>query len=297
MRRMKYIEICMLLVVSALTSCVRDEIEPCPPLQVNIAVKDKNYFNVDKVEQEKRLSDDLAFREYIPTLYYTLRDASTGKVVEEQGVFEVRGDARTFPITFCDCIPHGKYVLTVWGGLEDLKALSEDRTSVSFHPGKTEGRDVYMTNDTLVYDAWNNNHTVEMERTKGKLIVQTVNLTDEVTIMEENVSEVYGRVDTKFRYSEKASVYEWHTLEISAEENVTKTLLAPSIRKDGTVLRLGFYEDQTTEIPLMKPKDVNITMNRNELTVLKYVYEGNNKFTIYILVNDNWEILHGLIID
>ena len=29
-----------------LSSCIRDEILPCPPLQVNIAVKDKNYFNI-----------------------------------------------------------------------------------------------------------------------------------------------------------------------------------------------------------------------------------------------------------
>ena len=67
-----------------LSSCVRDDIQPCPPLQVHIVVKDKNYFNVDKVELEERKSEDLAFREYVPTLYYMLRDAATGEVVEEQ---------------------------------------------------------------------------------------------------------------------------------------------------------------------------------------------------------------------
>lgn len=30
-----------------LPSCIRDEILPCPPLQVNISVKDKNYFNIE----------------------------------------------------------------------------------------------------------------------------------------------------------------------------------------------------------------------------------------------------------
>ena len=90
----------MILAVAVLSSCVRDEIEPCPPLQVNITVKDKNYFNVDKVELEERLPEDLAFREYIPTLHYMLRDAATGEVVEEQGVFPVDGDGKTFPIPF-----------------------------------------------------------------------------------------------------------------------------------------------------------------------------------------------------
>jgi len=30
-----------------LSSCIRDEILPCPPLQVNISVKDKNYLNIE----------------------------------------------------------------------------------------------------------------------------------------------------------------------------------------------------------------------------------------------------------
>lgn len=79
----------LLLGAVLLTShaCVRDEIEPCPPLQVNIEVKDKNYFNVDKVELEEKLSEELAFRAYIPTLHYTLRDATTGKAVAEPGRF------------------------------------------------------------------------------------------------------------------------------------------------------------------------------------------------------------------
>lgn len=44
MRLNKFILLFMSLVV--LSSCIRDEIYPCPPLQVKIAVKDKNYFNI-----------------------------------------------------------------------------------------------------------------------------------------------------------------------------------------------------------------------------------------------------------
>ena len=88
----------ILLTVPALTSCIRDEIEDCPPLHVNIAVKDKNYFNVDKVDMEERRAEDLAFREYVPTLFYMLRDAKTGEVVEEQGVFRVEGEAKTMKV-------------------------------------------------------------------------------------------------------------------------------------------------------------------------------------------------------
>lgn len=284
-----------LLVPLLLGSCVRDEVPPCPPLRVNITVKDKNYFNVDKVELEERLSDDLAFREYVPTLYYMLRDAFTGEVVEEQGVFEVTGDGKTYPVTFCDCLPHGTYILTVWGGLKDLDPLSDDRTTISFHPENTEGGDIYMVNDTLVYDAWNYNYTSELERTKGKLIIQAMNLPSDVTYSDKTVTGLYKQLNCSFEYSDHTSVYtqaDWTGTEV-----VTKTVLTPSPKKDASLLDVNFYDSPQRKQPIFSPQNVNITMKRNELTVLRYVYGGDGKFVIYILVNDNWEEVHGMEID
>lgn len=281
--------LCILLTVAVLSSCVRDEIAPCPPLQVNITVRDKNYFNVDKVELEERLDDNLAFREYIPTLHYMLRDAATGKVVEEQGVFTVEGEGKTFPITFCDCIPHGKYILTVWGGLDGLDPLAADHTSVAFHPGNREGNDIYLTNDTLVYDAWNYAHTVDMERTKGKLVILATNLPAGISRTDKNIKGLHGKVDCDFKYSDETTVYTetpWN----APSEIVTKTVLAPSVKKDGSVLDVNFYTAAGNDTPVFMPKNVNITMKRNELTVLRYVYdEGKGDFTIYILVNAAWQ--------
>ena len=292
MRIVSYI----LLSLLALSGCVRDDIAPCPPLQVRIEVKDKNYFNVDKVELEERKSEELPFREYVPTLYYMLRDAATGEVVEEQGVFEVTGDEKTVPVTFCDCLPHGKYILTVWGGLDDLKPLGDDHTTIAFHPDHAEGNDIYMTNDTLVYDAWNYDYTVEMERTKGKLIIQAVNLPDQIHWSDKTISGLYETLDGGFHYAGTTSVHtqaDWG----ARAAVVTKTVLTPSPEKDGSVLDVNFYDSEQRLTPTFMPKDVNITMKRNELTVLRYVYEGDGKFTIYILVNDNWEEIHGMIVE
>ena len=63
------------------TSCIKEDPEACPPLQVNITVKDKNYFNVDNLPIQVRRSETLPFREYIPTLHYILRDAETGSLL------------------------------------------------------------------------------------------------------------------------------------------------------------------------------------------------------------------------
>ena len=288
--------LCILLAATILSSCVRDEIEPCPPLQVNIIVKDKNYSNVNKVDLEKPLDENLAFKEYIPTLHYILRDAATGNVVEEKEIFTVEGESKTFPITFCDCIPHGKYILTVWGGLNDLNSLTEDRSSITFHPQNTEGNDIYLTNDTLVYDAWNYDYTVDMERTKGKLIIQAINLPAGINRTDKNINGLFGNLNANFEYSNQTSVYtenRWN----SPKEFVTKTLLSPSAQKESSVLDVNFYSSTSTDTSGLMPKNVNITMKRNELTVLRYVYDDGGDFIIYILVNDTWEVIHGMDID
>ncbi len=294
--RMRYCYIpCLLMVLS---SCVRDAIPPCPALSVQVAVKDKNYFNVRMVEQEPTLSEELAFRVYVPTLYYRLCPLGSDEVVVEQELFEVTGEEKEYAIRFDDELPHGTYVLTVWGGLKDMSELDDDgnRNVLDLHPGGTEGGDVYMTNDTLVYDAWSYDYTVEMERTKGKLIVLATNLPDDIRWSGQSDNGLYRNVDSRFDYSDETGVNtagEW----TSAEKAIlTKTVLSPSQHTDGTVQRMQFYDAPDRTLPAAVPEDVQLTMRRNELTVLKYVYE-EGRFIIYLLVNGDWEQVHGMVID
>lgn len=288
----------ILLLVPALTSCIRDEIEDCPPLQVNIAVKDKNYFNVDKVDMEERRSEDLAFREYVPTLFYMLRDAKTGEVVEEQGVFRVEGEAKTMKVDFCPCLPHGTYVLTVWGGMKDMTSLSEDRTALALHPEHAEGDDIYLINDTLVYDAYRYDYTVEMERTKGKLIVEAEGLPQDIDQMTTDVNGLFGKVNSDFIYSGETHVS--NTSAVTADQKVRmSSIMAPSVGSGTSLVDVSFTrKDGASDTLLPKPADVKINMERNRITMLKYVFNPDaDKFTIYIKVNDNWEEIHGMILD
>lgn len=89
-------------------SCIKEDIKPCPPLQINIEVKDKNYFNINNIELEEHKGENLPFKEYIPTLHYTLYDFNTGNIVEQKNVFNVSGDEKTFQITFPENMPLGK---------------------------------------------------------------------------------------------------------------------------------------------------------------------------------------------
>ena len=289
----------LLIPVMAFTSCIRDEIGDCPPLQINIAVKDKNYFNVDNVDAEERKGDNLAFREYVPTLYYVLRDLNTGSVVEESGLFDVKDDNKTLTVDFCPCIPHGKYVLTVWGGMRSLDVISDDGLTLDLNPNGMAGEDIYMTNDTILYDAWHNNHTVEMERTKGKLIVEKIldGLPEGISGSRKEINGVYGNVDNTFKYTGTADVLATHLWK-PEQSVVTKTVLSPSLKENGTKLHLDFINAAEPSVPLFTPTDVKITLKRNELTVLRYVWDGEKQdVVIYALLNNSWTVISRMDIE
>lgn len=276
-----------------LASCIRDEVEPCPPLRVHIDVKDKNYFNVNKVELEERKSEDLAFREYVPTLFYTLRNVETGEIVEEQGVFEVTDDEKQQDVEFCDCLPHGKYIITVWGGLKDTNILSEDRQTIALHQNNIEGTDLYLASDTLRYNPWHYDHTVYMERIKGKLIVEAKNLPDNMNHLTQQVGNLFSATDNRLGYSGCTHIET--TAQWSGDNVVKKTMLSPSTSDKSSPLGMGFHNDEGKH---RNPDDVNITISRNMLTVLRYEWsKAKNKFLIYMLINDNWELVHGMKID
>lgn len=288
----------LLLSVPLLASCIRDQLDDCPPLRVEIGVKDKNYFNVDKVDMEEQRSDSLAFRQYVPTLFYMLRDAATGDVVEEQGVFPVEGDGKTVPVDFCPCLPHGKYILTVWGGLDDLSQLSPDHLSLELHRDRQQGGDVYLVSDTLLYDAYNYDYRVELERTKGKLIVQAEDMPGSYNLVYIDVDGLDGKVNSNFKYSGETDVRDKVSIPLKPKVS-TSTLLAPSVSENSSVLDVDFTHSNPSSNDMeLSPDDVRITMRRNMITVLRYVWDADkNGFTVYMLVNDNWEQVHGMEID
>ena len=261
-------------------------------------MKDKNYFNVDKVDMEEQRSDSLAFRQYVPTLFYMLRDAATGDVVEEQGVFPVEGDGKTVPVDFCPCLPHGKYILTVWGGLDDLSQLSSDHLSLELHRDRQKGGDVYLVSDTLVYDAYRYDYRVELERTKGKLIVQAEDLPGSYDLVHIDVDGIYGKVNSNFKYSGETDVRDKVSIPLKPKVS-TSTLLAPSVKENGSVLDVDFTHSTPSSNDMeLSPDDVRITMRRNMITVLRYVWDEQKKhFVVYMLVDDNWEQVHGMEID
>ena len=159
-----------------LCGCIRDELEPCPPLRLSLEVADKNYVNsaaAARLGYEEERPEDLPFREYVSDLAYRVSDLETGRVVAERTLSPVEGDAGSVEVPLPADLPYGSYVLTAWGNLGDTAAFDSDLASLGLHPGGAEGSDAYFTRDTLVYALDSERFSCGMRRLKGKLILAT----------------------------------------------------------------------------------------------------------------------------
>lgn len=293
------------------SSCIRDSIPPCPPLQVTLTVKDKNYFNIDdavKLGLMERKAENLPFRDYVSTLYYIVHDAE-GKVVAEQKNTLVDNDDQTQLITLPESLPYGKYTLTVWGNMKSDEPLGEDATTAEMEAVGAAANDIYLASATFDYRYGNEEHLLAMERTKGDLLIKAEGIPDNIDFSTKDIQDIYNFVDNGFQYSTLTDIHtelDWQEIR---SEIKSETLMCPSPSYEGSTLSVMFIDKsaagtqgRATYHPTLEPQDINITMGRNEITILKYVYvdeggSGEGDFEIYLRVNDNWELLHDMELD
>lgn len=306
-----------------LTSCIRDEIAECPPMRITLAVKDKNYFNIDDVVAKgliDKKDENLPFREYVSTLYYIVRDQQ-GNIVAERATYEVTGDAKEGVIDMPIDLPYGKYRITVWGNLKSEEPLGDDLISAELEHADAASRDVYLADAEVKYALGAEHHTVELERTKGRLIIVAENLPDYIDLSDKTVCDVYSFVATGLKYDRLTDLTS-RTHWTEKGGITTHTLTGPSKGFEQSTLKVAFHDaDNAPASPMARanssllPEDIRITMGRNEITVVKYIYvkdggsepdpdpdpdpdpEPGGKFYIYVLVNDNWEMVHKMEID
>lgn len=288
--------IAAIIATLSLTSCISDDVTYCPPLHIVLGVKDKNYSNIDRARQwEEKLQADLPFSEYVPTLYYTLRNVATGEIVEEQTLMQTDDSRQTLDLGFCECVPHGTYVFTAYGGMSTEDVIDKATGCLTLHEGTDEGEDTYLCNDTILYDADHNGYYEEMERAKDKLIVVTEGIPHDATMrlyargVAQKANPFQDVADTRFEYLGHANVYK----DFTHADETAKVILAPSEGYKTTTLHAAFIQDGVES----DPDDVAIDLDRNALTIVKYAYDKDRGYTVYILVNGTWEIVSKMDVD
>ena len=223
------------LAMALLCGCIRDELEPCPPLRLSLEVADKNYVNsaaAARLGYEEERPEDLPFREYVSDLAYRVSDLETGRVVAERMLSPVEGDAGSVEVPLPADLPYGAYVLTAWGNLGDTAAFDSDLALLGLHPGGAEGSDAYFTRDTLVYALDSERFSCGMRRLKGKLILATERMPEAYAFSEWKVSDIMSRFSAEGGYREPTTLAFGRSWERKEPAMVAKSLLAPS-RKRG----------------------------------------------------------------
>lgn len=289
----------VIVMCMGLTSCICDEILPCPPLKVMIAIEDKNYENIDFVERETgldhRIDEDMPFRNYIQKLFYVLYNLDTGEIVTIRHLHDVEGDAEMATAYLPEDLPFGRYGLVVWGNILREEGILSGGTDYDLHQGHMEGYDVYMTADELLYDEYHYDYVVSLKRIKGKLLIQVVDFPSEIGWSKKTVTGVAGNVDYHLNYTELETVVTYTEWTSRTSEFVSSTFLSPSATSTGTTVDADLYDSPEMEIPTIQLQTVQTEMNRNEITVLRYVYNRDTgSVGVYILMDDGWDAVHNL---
>lgn len=288
----------------AFAGCIREKLSDCPPLQVTLTVKDKNYFNIDDAEKlglMTRKADDLPFREYIHTMYYIVHDEE-GNVVAEQKNSTVEGDDKTLLISLPVSLPYGKYTVTAWGNMESEVPLGSNPYVGGMELEGAAANDIFLGSGTFDYRYGKENFSLGMERTKGNLLIKAEGIPDNIDFSTKDVQDVFAIVDNAFVYSGLTDIrteLDWD----AKNEMKSETLMCPSPSFEGTTLGVSFIDKSAmgrTDITraVLEPEDVHITMGRNEITILRYVYDTTEDgFDIYVRVDDRWEQVHSMVVD
>lgn len=283
----------MLLGVS-FTSCIKDPLPECPyQYSIQLSVKHKNYSNSSTIDADMVVDEDLPFGEYVSNIVYTLRNVNTGESILDEVINVIASDGKEIELII-DRIPDGEYRLTVWGNVENT--VNSVGSSFDLHKDNAESTDIYWASDILTIKAGiPQEKSLQLERTKGKLMVVFNDLADHIVQIKKTVTSVYQKVDHQGSYSEKTDIEKIFLKNAQPLERVS-TYLAPSMEGENSILSLSLYTADDHQPACIIPS-IEIKINKNEITAVTINYNSlYGQLEIWIYINNEWTLIKELII-
>lgn len=271
----------VMIILVSVSSCIKDEPSECPPeYTIRISVKDKNYFNITQVTQLQPMDENLPLNNYIGTLYYSLRDLSTGNIYMESQMISLTGSDKYYTIDLKN-IPHGHYELDVWGNLDSNSNIG------ILHTNNSESTDLYLGSAELNITSEYQDDNVELERAKGKLLLLCTNFPEEITTVKQEINNLYQSVGSKKEYS--GNTYVTKTV---PSNTLLETSLAPTIDQSNSTLKLTFMTNNSPVDDLVIP-DIDLKVKRNEISVVSVNYNDIvGEWEISTLIDNQWTLIH-----
>ena len=151
---------------------------------------------------------------------------------------------------------------------------------------------------SLTYNEVNADHVLPLERVKGKLLIEVVDMPGEVSKSHKEVDHLYEQVNAQWQYTGSGEVLTEERWKKGIHNIMTDTYLSPTDEQTDSQVRVTFVPGEETQPPLPQPAAAKIRMKRNEITVLRYVYDADTDgFDIYLLINDGWTLIHDMDIE
>lgn len=282
----------ILVVISTLflVSCIKDSLSECPyQYNIKLLVGDKNYSNTPL---SSKIDENLAFKEYVKNVYYTLFDIKTGTHIIEPQLLDFSENDKEINI-FLNGIPNGDYLFSAWGNVDNQDSVINSR---AIHHNESESTDIYLISDTLsIAKGLMQNKTLKMRRVKGMLQIILKNIPDDIMMIEQSVSSVYQSVSGPMRYAGNVSVQK-RFLRLEESLDTLSTYVAPTISGASSKLDLSFYT--SSAFPVMGIGPLDIKLNRNEITLLEVNYDSyKDTFQIWVYIDGDWILVNNLDIE
>lgn len=274
---------CIVVLLLTLNSCIREDLSGCPTnYMVKVTVKDKNYSNIDNFPQLTKVDENLPFSSYSGTIYYIVKNASTGVVVQESSVLTTSGDNPYYSIELKE-LPSGDYEVAVWGN------LTSDVPAGTLHKDGTEYMDLYTAAGKFSFHPGAEVGTLELQRTKGKAVVFCTNFPSNVTQIEINVSPIYQFVDPYLNYSGVTQVTKSSSL-----SSINELFIAPSLMGTPAKLNVRFYADNSSN-PILIIPEISTNIFPNEIAAMKVDYNtSSGSWEIWVNIHGEWMMIHQL---
>ncbi|MEF9923237.1 MAG: hypothetical protein RR854_01520 [Muribaculaceae bacterium] len=247
---------------------------------VQLFIKDKNYFNIDKIDLLAKNGENSPFQQYVNNIYYELREFDSGKVLYKSDIIPITHKELSHNISF-NKIPNGKYELTVWGN------VTTDVPIGYLHFNNNEHTDIYMANTTLIFSSECQTAKLFLERTKGMLAVSVLNYPAGITTVKQSLSSISELVNHHFEYSGNTLVYKDFAI-----QPMLQTVLSPIIGDKKAILSLQFSDGKNSNIHL---PEIPIPIKRNEISIVRVDFDALTiKCKICILIDKEWTIVDEL---